>query len=172
MKTLHLALMVLFAACAGCDDEGSIRVLNDANSSEEQVPFEIVSCPATSAYTHLGEEEVHEPFEVVIEDPHQFRELYLTIDPTNQEEIPAIDFSENRSVFIYLGQQTNTFPEVRLDEVISNESGITVTYENVQPSADCETDGALTEPYCIISLPKSDEPIRFSVSTVKECYKP
>lgn len=173
--SLRLALMVLFAACAGCDDEGSIRVLNDGNSSEEsqeQVPFEVVSCPATSAYTHLGEDEVHEPFEVVIEDPHQFRELYLTIDPSNQEEIPAIDFDENRAVFIYLGQQTNTYPEVRLDEVTTSEDGITVKYKDVQPSSGCGTDTALTEPYCIISLAKSEEPIRFSVSTVEECDKP
>lgn len=168
----RLALMLSFAACAGCDDDGSTRLLNDDGISEEQIPFEVVSCPATSAYTHLGEDEVHEPFEVVIEDPHRFRELYLTIDPNNQEEIPAVDFDENRAIFIYLGQQPNTYPEVRLDEVTSNESGITVKYKNVQPSSGCGTDHALTEPYCIISLPKSEEPIRFSVSTVEECEKP
>lgn len=171
-KSSHLVLVALFAVCVGCDDDGSIRVLDDDSVREEQVPIEVVSCPATSSYTLLGEDEVHEPFEVVIDDPHEFRELYLIIDPHNQDEVPSIDFDENRAVFIYLGQQTNTYPEVRLDEVISNESGITVKYENVQPSSDCGTDQALTEPYCIISLPRSEEPIRFSVSTVEECDKP
>lgn len=166
LRTTLIAGIIVFS---GCDDDGRVRLLNDERSSDERIPFNVVSCPVTSDYTLLEEHEVDDPFEVVLTDPHEFRELYLTIDPNNQEEIPSIDFDEERAVFIYLGQQTVTYPYVRIKEVTRDADGIMVRYEDVQPPSGCFADNAISEPYCIISIENTEETVRFSSTVVEEC---
>ena len=163
---VNLFVLVCVITCSSCG--GSDKHSSPGDNTEiDQVEFQAVACPSRSLHS-----DVDEKVEAVVRDPHEFRELYLAIDPNNQDEVPYIDFEEKTAIVLHMGRQTSSAPELRMGYVVKSEALITVEYQELEAMSGCEGDSAIMYPYCIIAIDKTDRDIQFKSQVSDECSIP
>jgi hypothetical protein len=89
---------------------------------------------------------------VVVTSQQQLDELYKEL---NLGEAPKVDFSERNVVALFMGQKSSGGHSIGIKEV--NVAGNTATVQIVTASPQGNATMALTQPYCIASITKTDK---------------
>lgn len=93
---------------------------------------------------------------LVIEDGATWKTLWEQMNsivmPT--PAVPAVDFSKHMVVAYFLGTQNSGGHSVQIDKLEMVEEVLQVHIVHSKPGNNCATTSALTQPYCIVQVPK------------------
>lgn len=163
-KPLVVCALITGLGTVGCGSDGDIKVLTDnepgLSGEPSEIPpvadnVEIVACPETGS----GATDYKDGFTMLINDPHEFRERYLSSLPYKQSEPPEVDFDSKSVIAVHAGQRSSASQRVRIIEVNEGDDAIDVTYQVVVPCGGDDT--ALTYPFCFVAIDKTDKAVNF-----------
>jgi PrcB C-terminal len=99
------------------------------------------------------------PRQVTVRTPAEWKALWKDHSPT--EKMPAIDFTKNMVVGIFLGSKPSDGYEVEIVGVRTQEKDLVVEYVQKQPGRGTLAAQILTEPYHLVSVPQHPGTVRF-----------
>jgi hypothetical protein len=74
---------------------------------------------------------------------------------------PDVDFSKHMALAVFMGEKPTTGYETWITKVVKTEKGLKVYVRETAPKADDVTGQAITAPFHIVIVPKSDVPVTF-----------
>jgi hypothetical protein len=95
----------------------------------------------------------------VIYDEANLAALWASVAPGSQE--PTVDFNQYTVVAVFQGQCTVMGSDVRVERVTETRSSINVRVMEYQPAARGIQPLIVTEPFQILTIPRTDKPIVF-----------
>lgn len=101
--------------------------------------------------------------QVVIRNPEKWKNLWSQIH-SNREPMPAtptIDFSNQMIIGYFLGQRTSGGYSVSIENVSETGEKIVVAISQTSPGPGSIVSQALTSPYAIQVIPRSDKQVLF-----------
>lgn len=107
-----------------------------------------------------------EPREVVIRNPKDWQQLWKKIHGTLEPmpPVPEIDFSSHMVVGYFLGQRSTGGFSVSIEDFVETGDEITVNISTTSPGRNGIVSQALTSPYAIQAIPKSDKKVLFNIT--------
>jgi hypothetical protein len=150
-----LTLVLVAVLYTGCSNSGS---------DETKVPSEIVLDGMYSA--------VEDKREVLITNNEQFQSLMNEIykDMDQMPRFPVVDFTKNSVVAVFIGQRSNGGFMVTIDSITEGSKFVNVNIIETTPGPNCMTTQALTRPFAIVKIPKTDKkPVFKTRQIVKDC---
>ncbi len=140
---------------SGCSNQGS---------DETKLSMEIILDGTFSA--------IEEKREVLINTNEQYQalmsDIYKNLD--QMPRIPVVDFSKNSVVAVFIGPRNNGGYMVTIDSITEGSKNISVNVTESAPGKDCVVTEAITKPFSIVKIPKTDkEPIFKTKQIVKDC---
>lgn len=101
---------------------------------------------------------VVEPRQVVIKDTASWERLWREHQSGNQPQRPApeIDFAREIVIFVAMGQQSSGGFTIEIVNVEASQLGFRILFQRKGPPPDAMTTQALTAPFEIVAIPKSD----------------
>lgn len=84
--------------------------------------------------------------------------------------IPMMDFEKSQFLLITMGEQANGGYSAKVKSIVKTPKGMVVTIEDAKPGKTCNTTSALTYPFQLIEMPKTDQALSYvRVAKVNEC---
>lgn len=141
MKSLTIFALIFMAFTAGCVSQTYPQTLAQGSASG-----------------------IEDAREMVITDQSEWESFWSELNANVQPvpDLPEIDFSREMVIAVTLGMRSTTGYSVNITGVDEEEDSITVTYLEMQPPWDAIVGQALTQPYHVIKIQKSDKPVEFS----------
>ncbi len=96
----------------------------------------------------------------VIEKQRDFAKLFKTLSA--DKKVPEIDFSEHMVLLAHMGTQKSTGYSIEITELTAFDHHIRARVVSRVPGRNCMTATALTHPYHLVRIPKTDKDILFS----------
>ena len=98
----------------------------------------------------------------VAENEDEFKKLWVEIHGNQipQPDLPEIDFANQEVIAVFMGMRSSGGYSIAIRKVEDNDKRI-VHYSESAPDPDMLTTQALTSPYHMILLPKSDKEVEF-----------
>lgn len=152
---LGMIALVLAAAFSGCANSGG---------EETKLPTEIV---IDGTYSVIAEKR-----EVLLTSNDQYQtlmnEVYSNLD--QMPRIPVVDFTKNSVIAVFIGERPNGGFMVTIDSIIEGSKNITVNVTETTPGPKCMTTQALTRPFSLVKIPKTEKkPVFKTKQIVKDC---
>jgi hypothetical protein len=97
--------------------------------------------------------------QVTVRTADEWKALWKEHGPA--EKMPAVDFTKNMVVGIFLGSKPSTGHEVEIVGVRTQEKDLVVEYVQKQPARGTLAAQILTEPYHLVSVPRHAGAVRF-----------
>mmetsp|Transcript_24573 Transcript_24573/g.28315 ORF Transcript_24573/g.28315 Transcript_24573/m.28315 type:complete len:248 (+) Transcript_24573:55-798(+) len=88
------------------------------------------------------------------------------------ENIPTIDFNTNMLLCVFRGSQNTGGYDIHVESVKETDSEIIATCLTSDPPPGAGTTNALTQPHDIVSVPKSDKPVRYIINEAPPPLRP
>ncbi len=142
MKKLLLVPIIAMIVSCNCKK----ATVAEENKMSKGPLFEVLT---ESAYQ--GRE--NETFEIITDDA-SLKNLYKSI---NNENVPTIDFKNNRVVALFLGQKGNGGHAIKVKNVTERENKIFVDIERTGPKPGENATMAITNPYTIVKISSNKE---------------
>jgi len=149
---IPLLFTLLFTACQGSGSEGA------------KVPFEVIHSGSYSAIT--------EKRELIINSDADYQKLMIEVykNLDQMPRIPVVDFKKNSLVAVFMAQKTSGGYMINIDSITESSVGLTVNVTESSPGKGCTVTDALTQPYEIVKIPKTEEKTVFKFKQiVKDC---
>ncbi|MFY0483754.1 protease complex subunit PrcB family protein [Flavobacterium sp. PLA-1-15] len=140
-KLLIIPVITLLISC-NCKK----AAVAEGNDKLKQQMFEVL---AESQYQ--GKEEAS--YEV-IKDEASLKALYQSI---NNEDVPKIDFKNQRVVALFLGQKNSGGHAITIKNVTEKDGKISVEVQKTSPKPGENATMAMTNPYCIAKINSTKE---------------
>jgi hypothetical protein len=102
---------------------------------------------------------VDAPRQAAVRSAAEWSALWKTHDPGGP--MPAIDFSREMVVGVFLGSRPTAGFGVEIVRAVGNSGTLVVEYVESAPSRDAITAQILTAPYHLAAIPKHDGEVRF-----------
>ena len=84
--------------------------------------------------------------------------------------IPTVDFETKQLLLATMGEQASGSYSIKVKSIVKTPKGMVVTIEDAKPGKTCNTTSALTYPFQLIEMPKTDQKISYvRVAKVNEC---
>jgi hypothetical protein len=97
--------------------------------------------------------------QVTVRTAAEWKALWKEHSPT--EKMPAVDFSRDMVVGVFLGTKPSDGHEVEIVGVRTEEKDLVVEYVQKQPGRGTMAAQILTEPFHLVSVPKHPGTVRF-----------
>lgn len=141
-------------ALSSCSSEGS---------DGKKLPMEIVINGTYSS--------VEDKREMLINNNDDYQklmnEVYKNLD--QMPRIPVVDFTKYSLIAVFIGQRPNGGYMVSIDSIL-DVSKIYVNVKEQTPGKNCNVTDAITRPYTIVKIPKTDKKAVFNTKQeVKDC---
>lgn len=151
MSNLRCTVLLLMLFLTGCAQPPPVQ-------PDPNIPFSLIAQGSDSGITL-------QKF-LTIQSPGEFSELWRVHD-RGRNPLPKIDFGSHMVLGIFLGQQhTGGYAvEVRNIETIKQQINVHVTVKTPAPAS--QRSMALTQPYTLVSLPRSGLKINYRVTQVQ-----
>lgn len=137
-----------------------------ANSGSENVKisFEVIH---EGSYSAIGDKR-----ELIIYNDSQYRalmnDLYKNLD--QMPKIPDVDFKKNSLVAVFIGSRASGGYGVKIDSIIETSNKLIVNITETTPGKNCMVTDAITSPYVIVKITKTDLKADFKTTkTEKDC---
>jgi len=104
-----------------------------------------------------------EPREVVIRDEAGWRRLWGEHQPPGQpaRSLPGVDFGKEMVIFVALGQRFSGGFTIEIEKVETSRGRLTIFVRRKGPPPGALVTQALTAPFEIVAVPRSDLPLQF-----------
>jgi hypothetical protein len=150
-----LCIFLAFMVLAGCD----ANILGEDAGREffeqaEKLNFEAVD---QGVYANLEEQNL------AIKSEQQFKDFWASLHSNKKPlpDTPSIDFNNQMVLVSVMATKPSGGYGVAITKVGLLNDQIGVRVQNVKPGKNCITTAALTNPYHIVAISKSDKPIKF-----------
>lgn len=140
-KLLLVVTLALVSACI------SVPV------NEQPVPFTTL---ARGSYC-----EVTQPQEHVIHNRAELEQFWNRLGHS-RHKVPVIDFEARTVLAIFMGEQTSGGYAIRIDRIVRTPEEVIVMVRKTTPPKDAAVSQALTRPYILVSIPRTELPVRFN----------
>lgn len=102
---------------------------------------------------------------LVIKDKAKFDELLKQISTgtLSQDLNNSVDFNNTMVIAVFSGQKSSGGHEIEIKSITEKDNKIEVKAIDKGPGSDCMTTTAITSPYHIVNLEKSDNEVTFSI---------
>lgn len=109
---------------------------------------------------HCG---ITEPKRIVVTDAKNWSELWKQLHKSKipMPEVPAVDFTKNMVIAVFMGQKPTSGYAVQIVEVAQNDGEIVVKVRKTTPPKGSIVLQVLTQPFHIVVVPKSKAQVRF-----------
>jgi hypothetical protein len=118
----------------------------------------------TVRYTDLTRETGPLEFTRITRDVYRSRAALLDVlennNPGRAVALPAIDFVHREAYLVAAGPRSSTGYELEIVRVVDSGSRIVVTVHEHTPSLGDPVRARVTYPYRLITLPRSDKPVK------------
>jgi len=106
---------------------------------------------------------INETQQVVIRNTGDWQKLWNQIHSSREPmpTVPVIDFSSNMVIGYFLGQRSTGGYSVSIEDIKESNDEIVVTISTTMPGRNSIVSQALTSPYAIQAIPKSDKKVVF-----------
>lgn len=94
------------------------------------------------------------PSHELVKDQAELEALYRSM---RIEEIPAVDFSKNNVVAVFMGQKPTGGYSITIDKVEIKGNTAMILVKNTVPEPGAILTMAITNPYCIAAIPKTEK---------------
>jgi len=107
------------------------------------------------------------PAQIVVRNPVDWASLwarhtrFLTAPPP----LPAVDFSADMVVALYLGERPSGGYGVEITRIERTDAGLSIRYRATKPYPGAMQTQALTHPFHMVKLPRADDPVTFILET-------
>ena len=152
VKMFFLILSVFLFSCSG------------SNGVMSKVEFEVL---VNSFYSSVTEKK-----EIIATDRDEYIKImniayeYLDRVP----EIQEVDFNRYIVIAVFMGAKTSGGYSITVDKIIEKSDKITVYINEISPGKNCITTDAITYPFELIKIPKTDKKIIFKTRGItKDC---
>lgn len=88
-----------------------------------------------------------------------WNEVYSIQQPTSP--LPTVDFSKDIVIAVFQGVQGSGGYSIEIIKIVETENSIKVFVRETSPGLSCEVTSALTQPYHIIKISKTDKEVIF-----------
>lgn len=83
---------------------------------------------------------------------------------------PYVKFDEDMVIAVFQGEKPNGGYSIEITGVYEEKNKIVAEVKEISPGQNCINTEALTSPFEIVKVPKTDKPVEFKISQeVKEC---
>jgi hypothetical protein len=90
----------------------------------------------------------------VIDSQEELNNLYKGLNLT---DAPKVDFKKQNVVALFMGQKSTGGYSIGISSVVVKNNIATVLVKRLEPAADAMVTNALTAPYCIAEIAKTDK---------------
>ncbi|MBN4085136.1 protease complex subunit PrcB family protein [Flavobacteriaceae bacterium AH-315-B10] len=80
---------------------------------------------------------------------------------TPELEMPTIDFDKETVIALFLGEKNSGGYSIAVEQIINVNDKVNVVYRITSPKAGEMVTSVMTQPYCIIKIPKTSKEIVF-----------
>ena len=142
---------------------GSLGSSDQDNQKEQTLSFETIESGTQS--------NIRVPRNVVINSQEDWQTLWIE-HQLGSVEIPEIDFTIQTVIGMYAGERSSGGYTLAIDHLGATGKILTVSALESIPGTGCTVTLALTSPYHLIQIPKTDKAVEFSTqSQVKPCQE-
>lgn len=140
-----ILVFVLFFSCTSSKD-----------LSQDTIPFQTIT---QDYYGGLIDSKF-----IVIEDVKSLDEVYdlLSKGKSPKLEAPKINFDNETIIALFLGEKTSGGYSISVEKVVNYKDSIVVNYKTETPKKGEMVTSVMTQPYCIIKMPKTLKTIVFN----------
>ncbi|MEQ9368700.1 MAG: protease complex subunit PrcB family protein [Coleofasciculus chthonoplastes F3-SA18-01] len=136
-----------------------LRMLEDQETPSNTVAFETLEKSWNSG--------IAEPFETIIRDQGTWEQFFGNL---HSIDIPTpsslnVDFTENMVIGIGLGNQPSGGYSIEIKDIVMEDGKLVINAVEQQPGQNCLTTMAITQPYHLVTVEKSDLPVEFNRQT-------
>lgn len=84
--------------------------------------------------------------------------------------LPLVDFDRYMLVAVFMGERNTGGHGIAMTKITETNTGLVVAVNEVSPGNGCMVTQALTQPYHVVQIPKSNKPVTFTTSrSVTQC---
>lgn len=100
---------------------------------------------------------------LVINDLKSLHDIYDAINKDRLPilEIPTINFEKEMVLALFLGEKTTGGFSISVERILSDNNNVSVFYKTITPKQDEMVTTVMTQPYCIIKMPKTSKEVVF-----------
>ena len=150
MIRFFTACVFLFLSC-------SSRINNKSKPMKQEViAFEII---AQDDFGGMTDSKF-----IAIKDQKALNEIYNIISEGRLPELkaPPIDFEKETVIALFLGEKTSGGYAITVGQILNIDDKINVAYKITAPKRGEMVTTVMTQPYCIIKIPKTSKKVTFS----------
>jgi len=100
-----------------------------------------------------------------IRDKTALRSLWQTHGKSASPPLPEVDFSKEMVIAAFAGQKNTGGYQLNLTGLDRRRGHIDISLSLTQPGPDCIVTQALTQPYVIVRIARSKQPVNFRLAT-------
>ncbi len=114
---------------------------------------------------------IEEAKDLVIDNEQEWKELWAQYGKNTipAPETPEIDFEKELVIACFIGMQNSGGHEVIIREVYLDDNTLIIKRDHISPGINCIVTFAITQPYCMIRIPKvSFKDTKFQGETIEK----
>lgn len=148
MIRILAACIFLFSSCSSANNKSKAK-------TQDTITFEIL---AQNSNGGKGDLEF-----MVIKDKKALNEIYglISEDRFPELEIPLINFEQEFVVALFLGEKTSGGYSISVEQIMNVNDKVIVIYKIESPKKGEMVTTVMTQPYCIIKMPKTLKEVEF-----------
>lgn len=117
-----------------------------------------------------GFSEIAEQKNIVISDQSEWGSMRLKVGIERSSPLPEVDFGKEMLVAAFSGEKPTGGYDIEIQRIVENKNNINVFVQESMPGNNCILTEALTRPYHIIKIVRSEKKVDFVLeSVVKDC---
>ena len=149
MIHLFVSCMLLFSSCSAGHNKASKQLI------QETIPFQILVQDTYGGYTSSKF--------MVIETEKSLAEVFNLLNKSRSPEleIPVINFENESVIALFLGEKNSGGYAITIEQVLDKSNKVYVVYKVVSPGVGDMVTSAMTQPFSIIKIPKTNKEIVF-----------
>ncbi len=136
-------MLVWLVACAPTQE----------NPASDLTPFEVIAHGQHSGFTMARSFEFN--------TARQFLDFWSIHNQYTQTPPPRIDFDSRTVLAVFMGEQRTGGFDIRIEKIREQETHVDVLVQLIRPARDSLRTMALTQPFMMVAISKTDKPVRY-----------
>lgn len=150
-KIIYLVLftaVITMVSCSGMD------------STEKKVNAEMILSGTFCSIDTKREEVINNKDEY----DKLMKDVYMNLD--QMPKVPVVNFEKNTLVAVFIGARNTGGYMVNIDSIMEGSKNLTVMVTESKPGKNCVVTEAITKPFVIMKIPKTDKKAVFKYNEI------
>lgn len=106
--------------------------------------------------------------QMVIKNSADWADLWTEMFPTQM--IAPIPLNDDMIIAVFMGEKNSGGYEIKITKILEDDDSLNVFVDEISPGKNCATTQALTQPYHVVQLEKSEKRVEFNFNEkIAEC---